>query len=144
MSKSDDVATYFPFRYFFIKLILEFSCLLLQPLSQLSRLLLPLSSLLVQPLSEVVIVTQQEQEDLLDVVLIINLSFPLPLPLPHLNSLAGVDDLLLGLLVVRSHLPLSGGGECWSVVTMLKYSCDMSLSLSLSLCVVMSVIPTRR
>ena len=109
MSKSDDVATYFTFRYFFIKLILEVSCLLIQPLSQLSRLLLPLGSLLVQPLSEVVIVTQQEQQDLLDVVLIINLSFPLPLPLPHLNSLAGVDDLLLGFLVVRSHLPLSGG-----------------------------------
>ena len=75
--KSDAAAAYFSFRYFFIKFILQVRRLLLQPLPQLSRLLLPLGRLLVQPLPEVVIVTEQQQEDILHcTVLIIIPSLP--------------------------------------------------------------------
>ena len=54
-------------RYLVVQLLFEVPGLLLESVSQLCRLLLPLSGLSLKSLSEVVIVTQKQEQNLLQI-----------------------------------------------------------------------------
>ena len=95
-----ETTAHLPLRDLSVEPLLELPRLLLQPVPQLPGLPLAVRHLLVQPLPEIIVVTQEQEQHLLDL-------------------LGRVDYLALGRLIVWSHLyavprqpPLARLGTC--------------------------------